>query len=309
MSIIDPMDITRVDLNLLPVFEALEQTHSVTRAAHRLGLSQSAMSAALGRLRSVLNDPLFVRGSRQMLPTPRARELSKPVHELLERMRREVFAAARFEPRTTDREFGLCLTDVGGAVFLPRLLCDLRRVAPRARLRSEQVAVGEIERALEEGRVDLALGNFPDLPGSVFQQRLYERSYACICRADHPNVGSRLTLRTYLQLEHAVVRSPVRVHEAIDRALGKRGARRKIALSVPHYLALPYVIEQTDFIATVPREIAEVFGRQAAIRIVNLPLPIPNVTLRQHWHKRYHHDAANRWLRERVARLFAEPER
>jgi DNA-binding transcriptional LysR family regulator len=100
----------------------------------------------------------------------------------------------------------------------------------------------------------------------------------------------------------------VRVHETIDRALGKRGARRKIALSVPHYLALPYVIEQSDLIATVPREIAQVFQRQAAIRVVNLPLPIPNVALRQHWHRRYHHDAANRWLRERVAQLFAEPE-
>ncbi len=303
------MDISRVDLNLLPVFEALHETQSVTRAGQKLGLSQSAMSAALARLRAVLEDPLFVRGARQMLPTPRARELAGPVRELLERMRREIFAGAGFDPAASEREFALCLTDVGAVVFLPRLIAELRRAAPRARLRSEQIRVADLERALEEGLVDLALGSFPDLPGSVFQQRLYERSYVCICRADHPRVGTRLSLKTYLDLEHAVVRSPVRVHEAIDQALGRRAARRRIALSVQHYLALPYVIERTDFVATVPSEIAEVFRRQAAIRILASPVRVPNVTLRQHWHKRYHQDTANRWLRELVARVFAEPAR
>lgn len=301
------MDISRVDLNLLPVFEALHETQSVTRAAHRLGLSQSAMSAALARLRAVLDDPLFVRGARQMLPTPRAREIAGPVRDLLERMRREIFAGAGFDPARTEREFAFCLTDVGAAVFLPRLIPELRRAAPRARLRSEQIRVADLERALEEGVVDLALGSYPDLPGSVFQQRLYHRSYVCICRADHPGVGNRLTLKTYLELEHAVVRSPVRLQEAIDRALGKRAARRRIAVSVSHYLALPYLIERTDFIATVPSEIAEVARRQAAIRILASPVRVPDVTLRQHWHKRYHHDAASRWLRGLVERVFSEP--
>ena len=301
------MDITRVDLNLLPVFEALHETQSVTRAAQRLGLSQSAMSAALARLRAALDDPLFVRGARQMLPTPRARELAAPVREVLERMRREVFSGAGFDPARTDREFALCLTDMGAVVFLPRLIAEVRRVAPQARLRSEQVRAAELERALEEGSIDLAIGSYPDLPGSLFQQRLYERGYVCICRADHPSVGARLSLGTYLALEHAIVRSPVRAQEAIDRALGRRGARRRIALSVAHYLALPYVIERTDFLATVPSEIAEVFRRQAAIRILASPVRVPDVTLRQYWHKRYHHDPASRWLRGVVERVFAEP--
>ena len=300
------MNITRIDLNLLPVLDALMRTQSVTRAAQTLGLSQSAMSAALGRLRAAFDDPLFVRGARQMLPTPRARRLVVPVREVLERIRRDVLADVGFEPTLAEREFSLCLTDLGGLLFLPRLLAVLGQRAPRITLRTHQMPVTELEAALESGAVDLAIGNYPDLPGSVYQQRLYERSYVCIVRADHPRVGARLNLKQYLALEHAVVRSPVRVHAAVDQALARGGLQRLVVVSVPHYLVIPHVIEKSDLVATVPREAAEVFSLYANIRALELPVRIPRVTLRQHWHRRYHHDADNRWLRGQVTELFAE---
>ncbi len=300
------MDITRIDLNLLPVFDALMTSQSVTRAAQSLGLSQSAMSAALGRLRAAFDDPLFVRGARQMLPTPRARRLIAPVRGVLERIRRDVLADAGFEPALAEREFSLCLTDLGGLLFLPRLLATLRQRAPHVTLRTQQMPVPELEAALESGAVDLAIGNYPDLPGRVYQQRLYERSYVCIVRTDHPRVGTRLNLKQYLALEHAVVRSPVRVHAAVDRALARSGLRRRVVVSVPHYLVIPHLIEKSDLVATVPREFAEVLSLYANVRAIELPVHIPSVTLRQHWHRRHHHDAANRWLRGLVSGLFAE---
>ena len=300
------MDIRQIDLNLLPVFDALMTTRSVTRAAQNLGLSQSAMSAALGRLRVAFDDPLFVRGARQMLPTPRARRLVEPVREVIERIRRDVLADSGFEPALVEREFSLGLTDLGGILFLPRLLAALGQHAPRVTLRTDQLPASELEAALEQGAVDVAIGNYPDLPGSVYQQRLYERSYVCVVRSDHPRVGTRLNLKQYLALEHAVVRSPVRIHATVDKALARSGLQRRVVVSVPHYLVIPHVIEKSDLAATVPREAAEVFGRYAKIRAIELPVRIPGVTLRQHWHRRYHHDAANRWLRGVISELFAE---
>ncbi len=301
------MDLRNTDLNLLPVFEALLRTQSVTGAGRLIGLSQPAMSYALARLREQFADPLFIRAGRVMLPTPRAQELAVPIAEVLDGLRRRVFANPTFDPALAGRAFTVCLTDVGGLVFLPALLKRLRELAPDTVLHSRQLPALELVAALETGEVDIAIGYFPDLPGSLMQQRLYERSYVCAFREAHPEIGNELTLKQYVALDHAVVRSPVRVHETVDRALARRRMSRRVVLSVPHYIVIPSILEQTDLVSTVPAEIGAVFARFARIRMVPLPVRVPNVVLRQYWHPRYQQDAANRWLRGLVSELFAEP--
>ena len=300
------MDIRNTDLNLLPVFEALMRTQSVTRAGRIVGLSQPAMSYALARLRTQFGDPLFLRSGRSMLPTPRAVELAAPISEVLDTVKRRVLTETTFDPKTATREFSVCLTDMGGLVFLPPLLSRLRELAPNATLRSRPSPPHELPAALESGEFDIAIGYFPDLPGSLLQQRLYERNYVCVFRHDHPKIGRRLTLAQYVELDHAAVHTPVRVHELVDRLLARHRLTRRVVLSVPYYIVIPPILEQTDLVATVPGEIGAVFSRFLKIRMLPLPIRIPNVVLRQYWHPRYQHDAANKWLRGVVNDLFAE---
>ena len=212
------MDIRKTDLNLLPVFDALLKTRSVTRAGQQLGLSQPAMSYSLARLREQFGDPLFVRSGRQMLPTPLAQEIALPIGEVLDTSRRRIFSGGGFDPLSAQREFCLCLADIGGLVFLPRLRGRLRELAPRCTLRTVQAATDELEGALESGDIDLAIGFYPDLPGSLLRQRLYDREYVCVFWEEHPGIGRRLTIRQYVELEHAVIRTPVRVHNSCTRS-------------------------------------------------------------------------------------------
>lgn len=300
------MDIREADLNLLPVFDALLRARSVTRAGQMLGLSQPAMSYALSRLRTQFGDPLFVRSGRAMLPTPRARALAKPVAAMLDLTRRQILADTGFDPATAEREFAINLTDVGALVFLPRLQAELRAAAPGCSLRTQYWPANELEAALEDGSVDLAIGYFPGLPGGLYQQRLYERAYVCTFRADHPRIGKRLTLRQYAALDHASVRTASGIQERVERALKQAGLARRVRLTAAQYTTLPPVLATSDLVAILPEEVAQIFAAFVPVRSLPSPVRIPNVALRQYWHRRYHRDAGHRWLRALVARLFVE---
>jgi DNA-binding transcriptional LysR family regulator len=241
-----------------------------------------------------------------MLPTPRARALAQPVAAVLDLLRRDILAGDAFDPATARREFRLCLTDVGSLVFLPRLLHALGREAPDCTLRIRNPPADQLAGMLESGEIDLAIGYYPDLPGSLVQRRLYERDYVCVFRADHPRIGRTLSVRQYVALDHAVVHTPVRVHESVDRALARRRLTRRVALSVPHFIVIPPILESTDLVATLPAEIAAVFSRFVRLRTLPSPVKIPPVVLRLYWHRRFQHDAAHRWLRGVAEALFAE---
>lgn len=298
----------RIDLNLLPIALALYESRSVSRAAESLQMSQPAVSSALGRLRRALGDPLFVRTRRGMEPTPRAAALIAPARAALERIDREVLQSAAFDPAAAARTFTFALSDVGEMVFLPRLLERLTRLAPHAAIRSVTPPLPHLEQGLESGDIDLALGYFPDLGrGSVFQQRLFTHSYACLLRADHPIRGDRLSLDQFRALGHAVVRVESRSQEVFEQYLRRRRIRRRVVLRTPHFLSLAMIVARSDLVVTVPHALALYFARLAAnLKIVRLDFEMPLIDLRQHWHRRFHHDARSRWLRALVAELFSD---
>ena len=154
--------------------------------------------------------------------------------------------------------------------------------------------------------MDLAIGYFPDLPGGLYQQRLYERAYVCAFRADHPRIGRRLTLRQYAALDHASVRTASGIQERVERALKQAGLARRVRLTTAQYTSLPPVLAASDLVAILPEEVAQIFAAFVPLRSVPSPVRMPNVALRQYWHRRYHRDAGHRWLRALVARLFVE---
>ena len=298
------MDIRSLDLNLLVVFDAMVEQRSVTRAAEALGLSQPATSAALSRLRGLFGDALFVKTGAQMQPTPRAVELAAPVRRIVDAVKADILQGATFDAATSQRTFTLLTPDIGEVNFLPRIMARLGVEAPHTRLRTVSMPRHAAAEALESGAAELAIGYFPDLhKAGFFQQRLFGNTCVAIVRADHPTIGDTLTVEAYLAAQHAVVRPEGREH-VFEQFLAQRGLQRRVVLEIAHFMSLLPIIATSDLIATVPRDLAEVCARHAAIRLVEIPVESPVIEVHQFWHRRVHKDAATTWLRGVVHSLF-----
>jgi DNA-binding transcriptional LysR family regulator len=298
--------VAELDLNLLRVLVAMDEKRSVSAAAIQLQRSQPSVSSALGKLRTFFSDPLFVRSGNTMQPTPRVSEIMGPVREVLSRIGMEIVAVPRFEPASCDQPIVLALSDVGEVVFLPAILKRLRQVAPATSLRSVSPPAEDVARGLEAGTIDLALGYFPNLKRhNFFQQTLFSDSFTCLIRADHPVKSTRLSQKQFLQLDHAVVRAESRSEEVIERFLTRRRMQRRIVLTTPHFASVPPIVEQSDLVVTVPVPLARYFSTVSArIRVVRPPFDPPRIDLKQIWHRKFHHDPRNRWLRSLMCDLF-----
>jgi DNA-binding transcriptional LysR family regulator len=300
---VDPLD-----LNLLRVLVALDDRRSVSGAAAVIGRSQPAVSVALGKLREFFDDRLFVRSGNRMEPTPRAAALVDSARGVLARVG-DIVAAPGFDPPASQRAVALALSDVGEMVMLPTILREMRRLMPKAAVRSVSLPPGDVASGLEDGSIDLAIGYFPDLQKrNFYQQALYTDTFASLLRARHPIAARKLSIRQYLALEHVVVRAESRTEEVMERYLARKRIRRRVVLTTPHFASAPIIVAQSDLIVTVPLPLARYFVSVAAdLRIVGLPFEPPRIALRQFWHRRFHNDARNRWLRALVCRLLQRP--
>jgi DNA-binding transcriptional LysR family regulator len=301
------MDITDIDLNLLVVFDALLRTRSVSRAARELGMSQPATSFALNRLRKTFGDPLFIRTSRGIHPTPFSEAMAGPLESIIDRIRADLLQQPTFDPATAERAVTFNMQDIGELVFLPQILERLSVLAPGLQLRTVNLPVPELERALRTGEVDIAIGHFPELESAaLYQQRLFTHTFVCIVRADHPTIGGELTRKQFLEGRHAVVHPAGHMNDSLEAELQQQGLSRRVSVRIEHFLAVPTMLERSDLIFTVPYAIGASLARLAAIKLVKPPFKARPRLVRQHWHSRFHHDAANRWLRGVVADLFLD---
>jgi DNA-binding transcriptional LysR family regulator len=290
----------RVDLNLMVVFEAIYRARNLTAAADRLGLSQPAVSHALGRLRHTFGDPLFVRTPRGVVPTPLADEVAPKVAEGLSIIRAS-FEPRRFDPATSKRLFTIAMADIGEVVQLPLLVKALGN-APGVRLRTVALAPAQARAGLGEGHIDLAVSNFPVRP-PLHEAILGKPGYATIVRKGHPTIRSRLTLAAFRKARHLLVRpggAGVKHGEVIEKAL--RAVDAAIAIQVGHFFPVGAIVSQSDLVATVPWGIAKSLQRMVAIELFNPPMPLPATHLSLIWHERYHRDPGNEWLRETFLR-------
>ena len=295
-----------IDPKLLQLFEQLYLMRSVTRAAESLGQEQPTVSIWLGKLRRHFGDPLFVRTSRGMQPTPRAEALLGRVREALAGLRGVAGEPSGFDAATAERRFRIAMTDATQITMLPRLLSHLRAAAPRVVVDVEHISL-DTGRALESGDVDVALGFLPALDAGFYQQRLFTQDFVCLANARHPRIRGTLSLRQFADEAHIGVELAGTGHATIERALERQRVRRRITLRVPGFLGLAAIVSTTDLIATVPRGIGEALAVRGSLRLCACPVRIPAYAVKQHWHARYHHDAGNRWLRAACAALFAAP--
>jgi DNA-binding transcriptional LysR family regulator len=307
MSGIHDMNLQTIDLNLLLVFEALMEERGVTRAARRVGLSQPAMSNALARLRRTFDDPLFVRTTEGMSPTPAAQSLIGPVRTALAQLRDIFEEKPAFAPTASERLFHVLANDYVELTLLPPLARAIRDQASGVSLRlqrSPSVFEPPSANSLAES-FDLAIGFFPDaltLDARVRSELLWEDRNVCIARAGRPKIRGRISLRQYAEAEHVAVFYKKQGLGVIDTLLAQQGLSRRTAVVVPHFASVPFIVSATDFIATVPERLAQRFSGQLKLQLLRAPIEIPPLRLTLLWHERFHADPAHRWMRELITK-------
>lgn len=299
------MDILHADLNLLRVFHALAEENSLTLAGARLGLSQPAVSYALGRLRAMFNDPLFVRSGNTMQPTSAALELREPIRRAMSSIQEALRHGERFDPARSTRTFNVAMSDIGEMVFLPPLCERLRTAAPHMTLQVSQVPLAQIEEALRSGRLDLAVGNLPTLKASTQSRALFHEAYVCMTRKRAGETRRKLTADEYLAMAHVYVASADNSHRLIEDFLRERKLRRTIALQLPHFSVVPQILQRTDWAVTLPRSAAQSMNSSRHFSTFELPVAIPEVEVTLHWHADFDNSEANRWLRDLLVETIA----
>ncbi|MGF1467557.1 MAG: LysR family transcriptional regulator [Sandaracinaceae bacterium] len=298
--------LSRIDLNLLVALDALIEERSVTRAAGRIGVTQSAMSHTLRRLRDVFDDPLLVRVGAGMQLTPRAEALSATLRSGLRTLGR-VLAAPGFDPATSERTFRIATADLVDALFVPRLLGELRREAPGIALTIVSSGGAGVAEALATGDLDLAVLARPQVEDSagLVGRTLLRDSLSCYLRFDHPVLEAGLTLAAYVEQAHALISPRGEGPGFVDELLAERGLARRVALRLPHFHSAPAIVAATDLVLTAPSALARLLADDSPLVVRPLPLDAPLHAVACHWHARFTQDPGHVWLRETLARIVA----
>lgn len=287
-----------VDLNLLPLLDALLTERSVGRAAVVSHLSQPAMSRALGRLRALLDDPLLLRTGGETRLTPRAAALAGPVRALLAEVRATI-APATFDPAAWRGRVAIAATDHQALTLLPTLTSRLRRRAPGLDLDVRPMNAAALE-ALRRGDVQLGFGLAgPDRP-SARQRPLYRDRFVTLLRRDHPAATAPLTVERFAALDHIIVSVLDDTPGAVDAALAAQGLRRRIAVRQPHFTAALAICAATDLATTLPASVADRFAESYGL--VRRPVPVAGepFTIALYWSAAFGSDPAQAWLRDEV---------
>ncbi len=300
------MDIAGFDLNLLKAFDALYAERHVTRAGQRIGLSQPAMSGALTRLREVLDDELFVRSSTGMQPTPRADDLAGPIAAAL-RLMQTVLLDDGFDPGTADHVVTIAMTDYAAFVLLPTLLAKLAIEAPRLEVRVRGIfGKDEVVDLLDSGEASLALSVPVHASARILTRLLLREGFVCIARLGHPAFANEADVAAFAAAPHLLVSPEGDRAGLVDRKLAALGLARRVVLSLPQFLVAPFVVADTDLIATLAARVARRFAAaNLGIVVHEPPVALPDWPLAMMWHRRVNDHPATVWLRDCIAGIAA----
>ena len=296
-------NIRHTDLNLLIALNVILEERNVTRAADRLGLTQSAASRMLGRLRATFDDPLFVRTSRGLTPTKRALDIAGPLQQYLFGLEKLLGEGEVFDPGTAQRRFRIAAIDYVQATLLAPLVAKLQTQAPLIDFEIRQPS-SDSERDLDAGVLDLLLmPQQPSAPGVIWTP-LYRDGYTCVVWSRHR--AHRLTLSAFAAMEHVLVAPRERAGGIVDAVLEKNGLSRRVAVQASTFLIVPYLLIGTTRIATVPERMACELVRAHPLKMLKPPVAIPGFTMCQAWHEIHRNDPGHRWLREELVRASRE---
>ncbi len=299
------MKVSPIDLNLLAVLDAILGTGSVSRAAEQVGISKPAMSHALARLRAQMNDPILVRAGQDWQLSERALALRERVRELADGAKSVLDPERAFDPATTTRAFTIHATDHVLSLLGTGIGGLLSKEAPNASLRFLPISADDAS-TLRDGRVDLALGVFPDLPPEFRTQALFQERFACVVRKGHPMVKGTMTMKCFLAMKHVLVAPRGREGSTVDTALAERGLVRRVTRFVPYFVVAMDLVSRSNCVVTISERLANAYAERFRLQVLRPPLALPSYTICQVWHPRIASDPAHQWLRKRVLATAAD---
>jgi DNA-binding transcriptional LysR family regulator len=296
------MNLRSIDLNLLVIFDALMIEKSITRAARTVGMTPSALSHALGRLRQTFNDPLVERTPRGMVPTPRAEALIPFVRAALQSLQRGIAHQLEFDPATSERSFNLRLSDFLSDCLLPRLCARVRAEAPGVTLTIGSLP-DDAEKPYAAG--DLQLRSAARVRGPEYRrQRLWRDPFVLAMRHGHPAADKKLTLAQFLELPYLDVSSATIDRHRLDEVLADKGLERRIVVTIPSLAGVVSILQHTDLCAILPKRWVELYSAPRGLATAALPLPGIEYAVDMVWHRRDDRDAGHRWLRTLIVQEF-----
>jgi DNA-binding transcriptional LysR family regulator len=296
----------RYDLNLLPVFVTLMEERSVTRAAERLGITQPALSNALARLRTTMQDQLFIRERYGIQPTPVALELAPVIADALAKIDDAVLGQQEFDPAKAERQFMIAPNSYVELALAPRIVARLGEVAPGIKLRLMPFGTDLAETGVISGTTALVLGRIVAPPDNLVVQHLMDEGLACVVRVDHPEIGDSISREQFERMRHVNVLPPGRLRAGLFQAFQQQGVAREVAVSVTHFLAVPEMVAVTDYCATLPLLICRRLAGDPRLKILPAPVDLGTFPVEMAWHVRYRNDPAHRWLRGLIAEVARE---
>ncbi len=280
----------------LKMLDLIYSTRSVSKAAEMLGQTQPTVSSWLKRIRDQVGDPLFVRTSDGMSPTPRAELVVRKARDILDALHQISAEAPSFDAMTSRRTFRLCSPDASQITLLPYLLQHIRRCAPHVQLEAPPVDEQTVHK-LESGEADLAFGGFvPTMEAGFYEQTLFEQDFVCMVSASHPRIRDSLSLEDFQREAHIAV-GYGSSYKVIDNELKRQRIERRVLVTLQGVLGVAKIVACTDMITTMPGQIAAALASAGSVQLFSCPFPMPSIVVKQYWHSRFHRDPGNQWLR------------
>jgi DNA-binding transcriptional LysR family regulator len=295
------------DLAHLQILDCLLRECSLTRTADVLGMTQPSVSRCLAKLRKHFGDTLFVRAGNTMQPTARALELAQPVAAVLAAARQLDGHSICFDPAASDRTFRLYMVDGAIVYVVPRLLRRLEDSAPGVLVRTVHCDSRALEQQMEQGRIDLALGCFPELVNNIHERQLWADDYVILMRRGHP-CAAGLDRASFLEQRHVLIAADYASHQyaAVTRVLEAMLPSSRVLCHVPSFTAAAHIVLRTDALATIPRRLAYALASDLDLAIVETPIDLAPLHLSLYWHERAHREPANQWFRDFVRSAMSD---
>ena len=288
------MNIHTFDIRLLVVFDALLSTKSVSKAAHKLCRTQSAVSHSLSILRHQLKDELLIRKGNIMEPTPRALELAEPVRAALKQLEDVISEGIGFDQATSNRTFHIGMSDYVSAILLPELMSRISEIVSYNASRKSGFEL------VDSGSIDIALGIFPKVSAKCRLKKIMQDRFVCAVRSGHPLSNRKITLDDYIEFPHVLVSLRSDNTGLVDEVLSGLGKYRRVAVAVPYFLVAPKILESTDYILTVSERVIKPFLDDGRLKLLNLPFELPDTEINMLWDRRFDSDSSHIWLRQLI---------
>ena len=295
-----------IDINLLNLFKLLYEKRNIKEVASILNVSQSAISHSMKRLRVCLNDQLFYSTSSGLSPTTYAESISVSIINNFNAIEKTINSNTSFMPLSSHKVFNVSMTDVGEILFLPKLMSYLSEVAPNISIEIVRCDSTELKKKMELGKIDIAIGLLPELNTGFYQRSLFKQQYKLMMRKDHPLLSKKITEKLLFKYKHVAIISKDSGHSIIEKFLQNNHINRNVIAKLTHFIALPYMLSISDFIATVPEKLGTITVDNFNITTVEHPLSLPEIQVNIFWHSRSHKDIANQWLRKLIFDMFSE---